>query len=430
MAWMHRRVVITGLGLLSPLGLTLEDNWNSLVQGISGIGFISSPKCSSWTIKIAGEVKNFDPHCLPGKRKSVKLMNRDSQLAVAATSAALEDSRLNRTHIDPSAIGIAFGAFGTQYTPEDAYITTYTASGKEVTWLNDPEEAKCLNPIWPLTILPNMSLCHSAISHNIQGPNITFCSLATSGAQAVGEAFKLVQSGEADIFVAGGCSSLNPTYLFSLYSSGVLSDEKSDPPTACRPFDKKRKGFVMGEGAAVVVLEELSHAQKRNAPVYGELIGYCATMNDSPLPFDERSFEPLVEGVAACLKEVIKQAGIDPRDIDYLNADGKATYISDWVETEAIKKVFGNYAYQLPISSTKSTMGHLLCASAPAELIVGALVLREGIIPPTINYRHPDPCCDLDYTPNNFRKKDVKIVLSHTMGLNGDNAALLIRRFS
>ena len=427
---MPRRVVITGLGLISPLGLTLEDNWSSLIKGVSRANFISSFDCSSWKVKIAAEIKNFDPCCLPGKKKSIKLMNRDSQLAVAATRLALEDSRLNRNEIEPYAIGIAFGAFGVQYTLEDAYIVTYSAAGKKITWISESEEPKCLNPIWPLTILPNMSLCHIAISHNIQGPNITFCSLATSGAQAIGEAFKLIKCGEADIFIAGGCSTLNPSYLFSLCSSGLLSDEKDNPSAACRPFDKNRNGFVMGEGAAVVILEELSHALRRNAPIYGEVIGYCSTMQGNTLLSEKHSFETRVEGVTACLKETVEQAEIDPEDIDYINADGKATFISDWVETEAIKKVFGSYAYQLSISSTKSTMGHLLCASAPAEIIVGALAIKEEVIPPTINYQHPDPCCDLDYTPNHFKKREVKVVLSITIGLSGENAALILRKFS
>ncbi|MBW1839230.1 MAG: beta-ketoacyl-[acyl-carrier-protein] synthase II, partial [Deltaproteobacteria bacterium] len=202
---MNRRVVITGLGLISPLGLTLKDNWNSLKKGTSGIDFISPPNCSSWEIKIAGEVKDFDPDCLPGKKKNIKLMNKNSQLAVAVTSLALEDSGLNRDEVDPYDIGIAFGAFGIQYTFEEAYA-----------WLNETERDTSMNPIWPLTILPNMSLCHIAISHNIQGPNITFCGLTTSGGQAIGEAFKLINYGEVDIFIAGGCSSISPSYLFSL----------------------------------------------------------------------------------------------------------------------------------------------------------------------------------------------------------------------
>lgn len=425
-----RRVVMTGLGLISPLGLTLEDNWNSLIKGTSGINFISSFDCSSWKVKIAGEVKNFDARFLPGKKKSIKLMNRDSQLAVAATHLALENSRLNREEIDPAAIGIAFGALGVQYTLEEAYTVTYNALGKQLTWLDRSREPKCLNPIWPLTILPNMSLCHVAITHDIQGPNIAFCSLTTSGAQAVGEAFKYIQYGEADIFLAGGCSSLNPSYLFSLFSSGLLSVEQHNPGTACRPFDEERNGFAMGEGAAVVILEELTHAQKRNAPTYAEVIGYGATMQGRTLLYEKELLEARVEGIAACVEEAIAHAKIDPQDIDYLNAEGNATPLSDWVETEAIKKVFGRYASQLSISSTKATMGHLLSASGPAEVIIGTLAIRDGIIPPTINYQHPDPYCDLDYTPNHSKEKEVEVVLSLSLGLNGENVALLIRKFS
>lgn len=426
---MSRRIVITGLGLISPLGLTLEDNWNSLINGISGIDLISSFECSSWRVKIAGEVKHFDPSCLPGSKKSVKLMNRDSQLAVAATHMALNNSKLNRDVVDPCAIGIAFGSFGIQYTLEDAYIVTFNASGKKPTWLDGSTETKCLNPIWPLTILPNMSLCHIAITHNIKGPNIAFCSLATSGAQAIGEAFKSIQCGASDIFVAGGCSTINPSYLFSLDASGLLADDMSHPSAACRPFDKERKGFVVGEGAAVVVLEELSHAQRRHAPIHAEVIGYHSNMQRGGILLEKESFEENVEGVAACLKEVIDQAGIDSQDVDYLNADGKATLISDRVETEAIKNVFGDYAYRMSISSTKSMMGHLLCASGPAEIIIGSLAIRDGIVPPTINYEHPDPHCDLEYTPNHFKRRDVHTVLSNTMGLSGENAAILLKKF-
>jgi 3-oxoacyl-[acyl-carrier-protein] synthase II len=417
---MNRRVVVTGLGLISPLGLTLEDNWDSLIKGNSGIDFVSHSDSSSWKFKVAGEVRDFKPDCLPGKKKQIKLMNRDSQLAVAATSLALEDSKLNRDGIDPSNIGVALGTFGIQYSVGEAF-----------NWLKESMGAETLNPIFPLTLLPNMSLCHIAITHNIQGPNITFCSLTNAGAHSIGEAFKLIKYGEADIFIAGGCNSLNTSYLFALYTSGLLSDEKSSPSASCRPFDKRRSGLIMGEGAAVVILEELSHALRRNAPIYGEVIGYCSTMQGGEtLLFENQSFETRVEGVAACLQNAIGQAEIDPEDVDYINADGKATFISDWVETEAIKKVFGSYAYHLSISSTKSMMGHLLCASAPAELIIGALVIREGVIPPTINYQHPDPCCDLDYTPNHFKRRKVKVVLSNTIGLSGENTALLLRRFS
>jgi 3-oxoacyl-[acyl-carrier-protein] synthase II len=412
-----RRVVITGLGLISPLGPTLSDNWNSLINGISGIDFISSLDCSSWKVKVAGELSHFNAACLPAKKKYIKLMNRDAQLAVAATGLALEDAHLNREEIEPSAIGIAFGAFGIQYTFQEAY-----------TFLEALEEKDTVNPLWPLTILPNMSLCNSAIVHNLQGPNISFCSLTASGAQAVGEAFKSIKYGEADLFVAGGCSSLNPSYLFSLDASDLLSREEHDPRAACRPFDEKRNGMVVGEGAAVVMLEELSHAQGRNAPIYGELIGYSSTLQEA-VPSPETPAGTIsVEGVASCLEETIKQAEVDPQDIDYVNAEGNATPLSDWVETEAIKRVFGDHAYHLSISSTKATMGHLLCASGPADLIAGVLAMRDGIVPPTINYQHPDPRCDLDYTPNHSRSREINTVLSLTLGLSGEHAALLIRK--
>jgi 3-oxoacyl-(acyl-carrier-protein) synthase len=413
-----RRVVITGMGLLSPLGPTLHDNWNALTKGTSAIDFISSLERSSLKVKIAGELPHFNPECLPTKKKYIKLMNRDAQLAVAATSLALEDSKLNREETDPSEIGVAFGAFGIQYTFEEAYV-----------FLEELEGDTTLSPIWPLTILPNMSLCHSAIVHNLKGPNIAFCSLTTSGAQAVGEAFKAIQYGETDIFVAGGCSSLNPSYLFSLDASGFLAHEETNPGSACRPFDEKRNGFAIGEGGAVVILEELSHAQKRNAPIYGELIGYASTMQGYTLPNEVDSGTISVEGVVSCMEETIEQGEIQPQDIDYINAEGNATALSDRVETEALKRVFGDDAYNLSISSTKATMGHMLCASGPAELIVSTLAMREGAIPPTINYQNPDSRCDLDYTPNRCKQKEINTVLSLTLGLSGENAALLIKKF-
>ena len=414
-----RRVVITGLGIISPLGSTLHDNWTSLIKGTSGIDFISSFDCSSWKVKIAGEATCFDASCLPAKKKQIKLMNRDAQLAVAATGLALEDARLNREAIEPAAIGIAFGAFGIQYTFQEAYAFLEALEGKDT-----------LNPLWPLSILPNMSLCHSAIVHNLKGPNISFCSLTASGTQAVGEAFKYIKNGEADLFVAGGCSSLNPSYLFSLDASHLLSREADTPCTACRPFDERRNGLVVGEGAAAVMLEELAHAQARNAPVYGELIGYASVQREAALSPETPPGTIGVEGVVACLAEVIRQAGLAPRDIDYLNAEGNATPLSDWVETEAIKRVFGDYAPTLSISSTKAAMGHLLCASGPAELIVGILAMRDGMVPPTLNYEHPDPHCDLDYTPNHPRSREINTVLSLTLGLSGEHAALCIRKVS
>lgn len=414
-----RRVVITGLGLVSPLGLTVRDSWNALIAGTSGISHLSSPGSPSLKVTIAGDVKRFNPSSLPGKKKNIKLMNRDAQLAVAATDEALADAGFNRETTEPAAFGIAFGAFGIQYTLDEAF-----------NFLREPGEATTLNPIWPLTILPNMSLCHSAITHSLQGPNIAFCSLTASGTQAVGEAFKAIQYGDADIFIAGGCSSLNPSYLLSLADAGLFSAEEADPASSCRPFDKRRSGFVMGEGAAVIILEELGHALQRNAAIYGEVGGYTCALQGGNFPCEESSFDARVEGVSACIEETIRQAGIDCSDIDYINAEGNATVLSDRIETEAIKRVFGDHAYRLSVSSTKAATGHMLCASGPAEIIVSTLAMKHSIVPPTLNYEQPDPHCDLDYTPNQSGKREIQAALSLTLGLSGENGAVLIKAFA
>jgi 3-oxoacyl-[acyl-carrier-protein] synthase II len=414
-----RRVVITGLGLVSPLGLTVRDSWNALIAGTSGISHLSSPGSPSLKVKIAGEVKGFNPSSLPGKKKNIKLMNRDAQLAVAATDEALADAGFNRETTEPAAFGIAFGAFGIQYTLDEAF-----------SFLREPGETTTLNPIWPLTILPNMSLCHSAITHSLQGPNIAFCSLTASGTQAVGEAFKSIQYGDADIFIAGGCSSLNPSYLLSLADAGLFSAQEEDPASSCRPFDKRRSGFLMGEGAAVLILEELGHALKRNAAIYGEVGGYTCALQGGNFSCEESSCDARVEGVCACIEETIRQAGIDCSDIDYINAEGNATVLSDRIETEAIKRVFGDHAYRLSVSSTKAATGHMLCASGPAEIIFSTLAMKHGIVPPTLNYEQPDPRCDLDYTPNQSGKREIQAALSLTMGLSGENGAVLIKAFA
>ena len=414
-----RRVVITGLGLVSPLGLTVRDSWNALIAGTSGISSISSTGSPSLKVTIAGEVKRFNPSSLPGKKKNIKLMNRDAQLAVAATDEALADAGFNRETTEPAAFGIAFGAFGIQYTLDEAF-----------SFIREPGETKTLNPIWPLTILPNMSLCHSAITHSLQGPNIAFCSLTASGTQAVGEAFKSIQYGDADIFIAGGCSSLNPSYLLSLADAGLFSAQEADPASSCRPFDKRRSGFAMGEGAAVIVLEELGHALQRKAAIYAEVCGYACAGEGAFFPCEGPPMEARVAGVAACIEETLRQAAIDRSHIDYINAEGNATVLSDRIETEAIKRVFGDHAYRLSVSSTKAATGHMLCASGPAEIIVSTLAIKHGIVPPTLNYEQPDPRCDLDYTPNRSRAREIHAALSLTLGLSGENGAVLIKAFA
>jgi 3-oxoacyl-[acyl-carrier-protein] synthase II len=275
-----------------------------------------------------------------------------------------------------------------------------------------------------------MSLCHSAIANSLPGPNIAFCSLTASGTQAVGEAFKSIQYGDADIFIAGGCSSLNPSYLLSLADAGLFSAEEADPASSCRPFDKRRSGFAMGEGAAVIILEELDHARQRNAAIYAEVCGYACTGEGAPFPCEEPPMEARVAGVAACIEETLRQIPIDRSHIDYINAEGNATVLSDRIETEAVKRVFGDHAYRLSVSSTKAATGHMLCASGPAEIIVSTLAMKHGIVPPTLNYEHADPHCDLDYTPNRPHRREIRAALSLTLGLSGENGAVLIKAFA
>jgi 3-oxoacyl-(acyl-carrier-protein) synthase len=412
-----RRVVITGLGLVSPLGLSVRDSWNAVIAGTSGIDYLAFPGSPSAKVAIAGAVKNFNPSDLPGKKKNVKLMNRDAQLAVAATDEALADAGFNRETVEPAAFGIAFGAFGIQYTLDEAF-----------SFLTEEGGTRTLNPIWPLTILPNMSLCHSAITHSLQGPNIALCSLTASGTQAVGEAFKAIQYGDADIFIAGGCCSLNPSYLLSLADAGLFAAAEAHPAASCRPFERRRSGFAMGEGAAVIILEELDHARARNPSIYGEVCGYSCTGEGVSLPGQDSSIERRVAAAAACIEETIRQSAIDRGDVDYINAEGNATLLSDRIETEAIKRVFGDHAHRLSVSSTKAATGHMLCASGPAEIIFSTLAMQHGTVPPTLNYEQPDPRCDLDYTPNRARQREIRAALSLTLGLSGESAAVLISK--
>ncbi len=415
--------------MLSPLGLTIKENWDSLVAGRSGVGPITSFNCHSIPTRFAGEIKDFSPRAFVQKAKSLKLMNRTIQLGVAAASLALTDSRLEADTFNPESMGIAIGAMGLQYTLEDAVAVIHASAPKEA--LKDAAFAnmdeKPLNPIWPLTFLPNMTLCHIAISNHIQGPNMTFSATGSAGTQAIGEAARSIMRGEADLYLAGGASALNPLYLISFSASKALSTRNEEPERACRPFERGRDGFVLAEGAAVVVLEELEHARGRNAPIYAEVCGYHSSFGNGSGSGTTGSLKETTVGAALCMEQALEGASLDPGAIGYISADGRGSPLSDRAETEAIKKVFGPLAKKTPISSTKSMMGHMLCAAGSAEAIIGALILREGLIPPTINYEHPDPECDLYYVPNVAEKHSVDALLSLSLGLGGEHAALVLK---
>ncbi len=423
---LDRRVVVTGLGLLSPLALSLDENWNSLVKGKSGIGPITTFDCSLFPVKIAGEIKNFIPKNFISPHKTIKLMSRATRLAVAATGIALRDSQLTLEKLDSANTGLALGVAGTQYTMEEAASVTYGCLNTNKC-KKDAFEGE-VSPLWALTALPNMNLCHIAIIYGINGPNVTFSSIVSGGAQALGEAYRAIKEKEADIYIAGGCDALNSITLSAFFLQGLLSLNNTDPANACRPFDLKRNGLVIGEGAAILILEELSHAEKRKAEIYGELIGYSSCFDSETLSYD-RFFPVTLEGAARCMKNALQDAGISPGEVDYINAHGEGSSRSDKIETEAIKKVFGSYAYNLPISSGKALMGHLLSASAPADLIITLLAIEKGIVPPTFNCENKDPDCDLDYVSGCARKKRVNIAMSNTFGPGGENSALVVKNY-
>jgi len=425
---MDRRVVVTGLGLISPLGNNLKESWQSLIQGKSGIRRVHSPLSETLPYSIAGEIKNFDPAQFIPKRKSIKLMNRGSQLVASAAHMAISDAGIN-----PNEIGLVLGIGGTQYAIEDTVAAIYASLSDDLTVDHQRfgrKGLKSLNPIWPFTILPNMALCHISILYHIQGPNVILTSIASAGAQAIGEAVKKVKEGETPVFLAGGCDTINPICLTSFFLKDLLSPSADNPEEICRPFDRDRNGLVLGEGAALLIVEDLDHARERGAKIYAEITGYSSCvygMGDMP---GKESLPQVIHGAEMAMQGALGDAGISPEEIDYINAEGRSCEISDWAETEAIKRVFGDYAYKVPVSSNKSMMGHLLCASGPAEAIFSILTINENIIPPTINYHHPDPRCDLDYIPNEAREKKVDIIMSNTFSPEGDYTTLIMKRFS
>ncbi len=429
---MDRRVVVTGMGLVSPVGLTVEDNVAALKGGVSGIKPVNSFDCSHCPVKIAGEISGFDPSLYVKKKKSLKLMNRTIEFAVAATELAFRDSGLEIEKLDPFRVGVSLGTEGTQYTIDEV-SSAFEASTDIGKGFNPhkfgSEGYKTLNPLWPLMASPNMSLCHIGINYNIQGPNMTFCSLASAGAQAVGEAVNSIKHNEADIFVAGGSESINTVTILYLALHNLLSHSNDRPEAASRPFERDRNGVVVGEGAGIVILEELGHALKRGANIYGEVVGYSTSIYGNRLNAGDDIFFTSAEGAEACMNMALRNAGLNSNEIDYINADGQSSVQADRAETDAVKRVFGDRAREVFISSTKSMMGHLLCSSASAELIVSLLSIRDGFVPPTINYDNADGYCDLDYTPNSAKEAKIDTVMSNSFGLGGENATLIVKRF-
>ena len=410
----RRRVVITGMGAITPLGLNVEDFWEGLIAGRSGIDWISVVDTEHYPVKVAGEVRGFDPEQYLD-RKEARRMARFSQFAVAAGEQAFQAAGLKIGDVEPERVGVLMGnGYGGLPNNDEAVRTIVEKGGMR------------MDPFFMLKTLPNMAASHMTIRFQAKGRSSTITTACAAATQAMGEALELIRRGQADVMLAGGSEAgMCELGLASFAVMKVLSTRDGDPAQACRPFDAQRDGFISAEGAAVFVLESLEHAQARGAPILAELIGFAATADAYHM------VAPCAdgEGAARCMRWALQDAGIQPEEVDYINAHGTSTQLNDASETRAIKTALGEHAYQVPVSSTKSMIGHTLGASGALESVACVKTLQTGVIHPTTNYEHPDPDCDLDYVPNTARKVDVRVVLKNSFGFGGQNACLVFRRF-
>jgi 3-oxoacyl-[acyl-carrier-protein] synthase II len=407
-----RRVVITGMGAVSPLGNDLEATWRAAVAGESGIDFIQSFDASGFPVRVAAEVKDFEPPDIVSP-KEVRRLDRNVLLALAAGKEALEDAALNSQY-EPERVGILFGSA----------IGGFLGIMQQHDVLKERGPDR-ISPYFLPNVLVDSASGQLAISLGLRGPNYAPVSACATGSHSVGEGAEVVRRGDADAVLAGGTEAcMHPLILAGFCAMRGLAAEEEHPPRASRPFDATRAGFVIGEGAGALVLEELDAARARGATIYAEVLGY-GTSNDG---YHMAAPEPAAIGVAVMMRAALDRAGVAPERVGYINAHGTSTPLGDAAETKAIKDVFGDHAYRLAVSSTKSTMGHCFGAAGAIEAQMAALAIHEGVLPPTINYEHPDPACDLDYVPNEAREARVDVALSNAMGLGGHNACVLVGR--
>ncbi|WP_025026544.1 beta-ketoacyl-ACP synthase II [Caldalkalibacillus mannanilyticus] len=411
---MEKRVVITGCGVITSLGQDIPTFWDNIVKGNSGISRIESFDVSEYPTKIAAEIKDFNPEQYMD-RKDVRRADRFAQFGVAAAKRALEDSKLEITEENAHRIGVYVGSgIGGLQTWEEQHSILLEKGPKRV------------SPFFIPMMIANMASGLVSIMSGAKGPNSAAISACATGTHAIGDAFHIIKRGQADAMIAGGAeASIRPTGLAGFNAARAMSTHNEEPEKASRPFDAKRDGFVMGEGAGVVILESLDHALARGANIIAEVIGYGMSGDAYHLT----SPAPDGEGATRSMQQAMADAGIEPTDVDYINAHGTSTEYNDKFETAAIKSAFGEHAYKLAVSSTKSMTGHLLGAAGGIETVISALAIRDQILPPTINYEFPDPECDLDYVPNEARKAKVKVTLSNSLGFGGHNATIILREY-
>jgi 3-oxoacyl-[acyl-carrier-protein] synthase II len=424
---MRKRVVVTGMGWVMPLGSRIEPVWKRLLAGESGVDYITIFDATNFPTRIAAEVKNWNVADAGEDPERWKYQGRHTKFAVGAAKLAVEDAGLLEGLSDPTRFGVYLGS-GEGHQDFDHFtemvvcgldgdgfdVARFTKRGLEV-----------LNPLSELEQEPNMPSGHLASMFNAQGPNANCLTACAASSQAAGEATEMIRRGDVDVMLSGGTHSMiHPFGVTGFNLLTALSTRNDEPTKASRPFDLHRDGFVLAEGAAMVVLEEYEHAKRRGAKIYGEIVGYGSTAD----AFRVTDSHPEGRGAAACMRMALKDAGIAPDHIGYINAHGTSTAVNDKVESLAAKTVFGEHAYKVPMSSTKSMTGHLIAAAGATELIITLLALRDGVLPPTINYETPDPECDLDYVPNQAREAKIRYGLTNSFGFGGQNIALVVAK--
>ena len=413
---MNRRVVITGMGVVSPVGNDLETFWDNLRNGVSGIDLIIAFDPSAYDCRIAGEVRNFDPKNFFKNSKDARRTDRYSHLAMAASKMALEDSGVDLEKVNRQRFGsLISSGIGGLKTLEDQISNLLTKGPSRVSPFTIP------------MLISNMASGIVSMEYGLQGPNFCIVTACATSNNAIGESWRIIKFGDADIFLAGGAeASIVPIGLAGFASMKALSTRNDEPQRASRPFDRDRDGFVMGEGAGVLVVEELEHAKARGAKIYCELTGYGLSADAHHMTAPP----PDGEGAVRAMKMALDHAGVTPEQVDYVNAHATSTGLGDVCETRAIKTVFGDYAYKVSISATKSMTGHLLGGAGAIETAACVMAIRDSVIPPTINLENPDPECDLDYTPKVAREKKVRIALNNSFGFGGHNATLVTTEFT
>lgn len=426
---MRRRVVVTGVGCVTPMGAEVEQVWKRLLNGESGVGYISLFDASNFPTKISAEVRDWDVSDVGENPEDWKFQGRHTRFAVGAAKKAVADSGILDRPLDPTRFGVYTGS-GEGQQDFDSFTQMMVAALEDGT-LDIAKFTKkgleILHPTIELEQEPNMPAGHLASLFGAQGPNLNCLTACAASSQAVGEASELIRRGEADVMLAGGTHTMiHPFGVSGFVLLTALSTSNDPPEKASRPFDRLRDGFVLGEGAGMLVLEELEHARSRGAKIYGELAGYGSTAD----AYRITDTHPEGRGAISCMKMALRDAGRNPEDVHYVNAHGTSTAVNDRVETLAIKQTFNDYARRLPVSSTKSMMGHLIAAAGATELIICLLAIRDNVLPPTINYENPDPECDLDYVPNQAREARCDVALSNSFGFGGQNISLIVERYS